>query len=172
MLPHEYSAYRHKFIDLLARIESMWDGYLGSIKPVKYLVELKRIDNKRKHLAPYRPARSQRELKKQMISRMLEMNIIEPIQTELASTIVLNPEKEEAFHFCVVKCKLNEVMVQLSYSILGTGKCINSRGDAMIFWHWVLTASARTSRLPRTIDIKPTSHLTKGSYVSLACPSY
>lgn len=63
---------------------------------------------------------------------MLAMDVIEPAQTEWASSTVFVPKKDVSFPLCVDYCKWNAVTIQDLYSIPGLKECIDPHEDEMI----------------------------------------
>lgn len=74
-----------------------------------------------------------RELKKQDIERMVDMNVIEISQTEWAFPIVFMPWKNGTLHFCLYCRKLKAVKIPDSYPIPHMDECIDLLADTTIF---------------------------------------
>lgn len=68
------------------------------------------------------------EFEKHEIDRMLEMDVIEPVQKDWEALLVFAPKKEGTLLFCVYYCKLDAVTVQDYYPILPMEECIDSLG--------------------------------------------
>lgn len=109
------------------QFENMSDDYLGPIKTVQLRIELDKTDSRPICSAPCQ-GRKPREFEKKEINEMLAIDVIDPAQTEWASSIVFVPNKDGALCFCVDYLKLNEVTTHNSYPI----PCMDELIDAMI----------------------------------------
>lgn len=99
---------------------------------------------------------------------MLNMDVIEPAQTEWASPIVSVPKKDGILRLCVDHSKLKAVTIRDPYPISRMEEYIHSPGNATSFW--TLDANSRlwpveTARQDR--DRKRHLHLIKVIPVSL-----
>lgn len=66
--------------------------------------------------------------------KMLGMNVNDPARSELAAPIVFVPKKEGSLRFWFDLQKLNSATVWNYYPIPRINECIDSFGDATIFW--------------------------------------
>ena len=64
---------------------------------------------------------------------MLEQGVIEPGNSEWASSIVLVPKSDGSLPFCVDYRRLNSITVPDTYPLPRMDECIDSLGDAAIF---------------------------------------
>lgn len=64
---------------------------------------------------------------------MLGKNVIKPLQTEWAATIVLVPNKDGTFRICFDYCKLNAVTNRDLYPITCMYDCIDLLGETTFF---------------------------------------
>lgn len=116
-MANHQSAFRGKITAILQQFESMWDGRFGSIKVVPQQIELDKTDNRPSHSSSYRAVPKPREFEKQDVDRMLAMDVVQPVQTEWASTMVLVSKKDGALRFSVYYCKFNAVPIWYLYPI-------------------------------------------------------
>lgn len=65
---------------------------------------------------------------------MLEMDVIESMQAEWVAPLVFAPKKDETLQFCKDYHKLDPVSIRDFYPILCLDECIDSSGDALIFY--------------------------------------
>lgn len=84
----------------------MWDENLGKIDTGAHRIVLAGL-TRPVHKVTYRAGTNMRRFEKREIDRMLEKGVIEPINTEWASTIVMVAKKDESFRFYVDYRKLN-----------------------------------------------------------------
>lgn len=70
------------------------------------------------------------EFEKAGIDKMIGENIIECAQKEWTVPIVLVPNKDGTFQFCIDYCKLNAVVEQNFYPIASMDGSIDSLGEA------------------------------------------
>lgn len=73
----------------------MWNGYPGQINTATHKAELSSPEGRPIHVIQYRAGPKAREVEKEEADKMLMMKVIEPVQTELASTIVFVPKRIE-----------------------------------------------------------------------------
>jgi len=71
-----------------------------------------------------------RDLIKAQVDRMLELEVIEPSQSEWASLVVLIRKPEGSPLFCIDYRQLNERAVRDSYPLPRMDDCLDSFGDA------------------------------------------
>lgn len=67
------------------------------------------------------------------IDMMVQMNLMQPGQPDLASPIVFSPRKGESLRFCVEYHNMNAVSVKGAYAVSWMDKCIDSLVEARIF---------------------------------------
>jgi len=108
------------------------NGHLGSIKAIEHRIELKPGSGP-VGLNFYRMGPRTRELIKAQVDRMLELEIIEPSQSEWASPVVLIPKPDGSPRFCIDYLQLNERTVRDSYPLPRMDDCFDSLGDAQLF---------------------------------------
>jgi hypothetical protein len=82
---------------------------------------------------------------------MLKAEVIEPATSEWASPIVLVAKPDGSTRFCVDYRKLNAITVRDSYPLPRMYECIDSLGDAKIFYEprlqlWLLADTSTTLR--------------------------
>lgn len=135
-LPPKYFTYCNRPIHIFTQAEGKCDTPLGTIKAVQHQIELKRKDNWPIYSASHLPGPKAGELETLEINGMLDMDIIEPIQTDRASPIVFLPKEDVTLSFCVDYRKLKAVKMLYSYLILHMDYSIDSLGDATIFSTW------------------------------------
>lgn len=70
----------------------MWDGHMETVKDAKHIIELTSPDASPIDSVHYRAGKAARTFEKTEIGRLLEMNVIEPVQMEGASTISFAPK--------------------------------------------------------------------------------
>lgn len=132
-LPDDYSAYRDKRIDIFTQLESLWDKQFGSIKVVQHPVKLKETNNRQILFTRHRTGQKVRKFEQQEMYGMIAIGVVEPLEMELVSPLVIVPKKDGPPHFCINYCKLNEVTIRHSYQMPRIEKCIDLIGDATIF---------------------------------------
>lgn len=66
------------------------------------------------------------------------MDVVEPVQTELAAPIMFAPKKDGTLQFCVNYHRMNAVTIRDFYTILGMDECTDSPGDTTIFRYCTL----------------------------------
>lgn len=64
---------------------------------------------------------------------MLEMKVVEPIETEWAAPSMYVPKKDGSLRFFVGYAKVNVRKERESYHIFRMGKCFDSLANALIF---------------------------------------
>lgn len=100
---------------MIAKIESRWEGHLGSINAVPHQTGLVESRDRPIHSAWYRDHPNVRELENQEIEKMLAIDVIKPAQTNWASQFVFMRRKDGTLRFCVDDQKLNAVTIQDAY---------------------------------------------------------
>jgi hypothetical protein len=65
---------------------------------------------------------------------MLAEDIIEPATSEWSSLVVLAPKRDGEMRFCVDYRKLNNLTERDVYPLPRLDECIDSLGDAVVFW--------------------------------------
>lgn len=120
-----------KLFDVLSNFSSLWNGQLGTVEGVKH-----RIDTGDSHPVwsmPYRAGPAQRNLEKKEVTRMLELDMIEPSDAEWASPVVLVPKADGSTRFCIDYRHLNSLTKRDSYPLPRMDELIESLGDATLF---------------------------------------
>jgi len=125
-------ALRPQALALLEKHRALWSGHLGSIKATEHQIELK-PGSKPVRLNPFRTGPRTRELIKAQVDRMLELEVMEPSQSEWASPVVLIPKRDESPRFCIDYRQLNERTVRDSYPLPRMDDCLDVSGDAQFF---------------------------------------
>jgi len=108
------------------------NGHLGSINAIEHRIELKPGSGP-VGLNLYRMGPRTRELIKAQVDRMLELESIEPSQSEWASPVVLIPKPDGSPRFCIDYLQLKERTVRDSYPLPRMDDCFDSLGDAQLF---------------------------------------
>lgn len=125
--------HRPKFLELLEKLEDMWDGHLGRINTAKNRIELTHSDVRPIQSAPYRAGSRPRQFSGTEICRMLREDVLEPTRTERGSPIIFAPKKECSLRFGVDYHRLSKVAARDSYPLPLMNESINSLGEATIF---------------------------------------
>jgi Reverse transcriptase (RNA-dependent DNA polymerase) len=129
-VPHLTPEQQEQLLAVLRPNASMWDGHLGQISAVEH-----HIVTTGPPIAsqPYRAGPETRAVIEKEISRMTEMNVIEPASGPWASPIVLIPKPDGSIRFCIDYRKLNEVTENDSYALPRIDDCLDSLGEARFF---------------------------------------
>lgn len=64
---------------------------------------------------------------------MLSAGVIEPVQSEWASSVVFAPKKDGTLRLCIDNCILNSLTVRKSYPIPRMDECFDFLGEAATF---------------------------------------
>ena len=129
----KYEDFKPKLIDTLKQHQSMWYGHLGTIHPTSHYIELT-AGARPQHQPPYRAGPTKGEHGKKEVEKMLNAGVIEPSTSEWVAPVVLPPKKDESLRFCIDYRCLKAVTVRDSYPIPRMDECIDSLGDATIFY--------------------------------------
>lgn len=79
----------------------MWDGHLGQVNMAKHCILLTVENTQLIHFAPYQAGPRTRKFKNAKTDKMPAQKVIETAQTEWATPIVSDPEKDGCLRFCV-----------------------------------------------------------------------
>lgn len=74
---NEYSKYQEEFIKMLTPLQSMCDGHLSWILPIKHRANLEWATILPTHLEPYHAEPKARDFESSNIENVLGMNVIE-----------------------------------------------------------------------------------------------
>lgn len=121
----KYKAHIHEFLPLLPDFQDMWYGNICRVKTETHLIELMGSNIRPVGSDPYFACSIARQFSAKGIQRMLHNGVIELADTELASPIVLAPEKDDSLSFGDDYRKLNAVTVWDSYHLSRMDKYIN-----------------------------------------------
>ena len=124
---------RTRILDMLAAHQKMWDGHLGTIQATEHRINVE-PGTKPLRSMPYRQGPAMRKIIKEHVDTMLEADVIEPATSEWASPVVLAPKKDGRLRFCVDYRKLNEKTVRDTYPLPRIDDCIDSLGEATVFY--------------------------------------
>lgn len=94
---------------MLPDFQSMWDSHLGYITAAKNRIKLLDSHTKPVYSAPYQAGFRAREIEKVETDKMLEQQVIEPVQMERAVRTVFALKKDGTLLFCVNYRELNAV---------------------------------------------------------------
>ena len=120
-----------KLFDVLKPFDTLWKGHLGQIQGVRHHID---TGNSAPVWAmPYRTGLNQRQVVKEEVKRMLDMDVIEPSDAEWASPVVLVPKSDGSTRFCVGYRKLNALTRRDSYPFPRMDEFVDSLGDASFF---------------------------------------
>ncbi len=125
-------ALRHSIMDMLSRHSSLWSGRLGELKTVQQCIETPPA-SKPIRAQPYRMGPDRRASVEAEISRMLDLGVIEPTNSEWASPIVIVPEKDVTTRFCVDYRRLNAITVSDCYPLPQMDDCLDSLCSVEVF---------------------------------------
>lgn len=118
---------------MLKQCSSIWDGQLGQTSIAKLRIELL-PDPNLVPSAPYQAGPTVREIQRIEIEEMLFHDGTAPVQTEWAATTVFATKKDKSFRFFLNCRKLNSISRRDSYLISRNNECIDSLGEATIFF--------------------------------------
>lgn len=113
--------------------KSRCDVHLGLISIAKHQTELTNGQGKPVHCAFYWGGPKARESNKAEIQKVLEMRVIESVETEWAVPILLAPKKDGSLRFCAPYRKLNAVTLRESHCITLKDEFLDSFRNALIF---------------------------------------
>jgi len=123
---------RGRLKELIDRHHEVWDGSLGTIKATEHRMRLK-PGAKPVRLQPYRMGPRTRQLVGEQVTKMLELDVIEPSTSEWASPVVLVPKTDGSTRFCIDYRQLNDRTVRDTYPLPRMDNCLDSLGDAKFF---------------------------------------
>jgi len=134
---------------LLDQFKGMWSGKLGELKATTHHIQFK-PDSKPVYSAPYRAGPHPRlEIEKQ-VKKMLDLGDIEPSDAEWSFPVVVVPKAGDHFRFFVDYRRLNERPVKDVYPIPRMDDCLDSLGDATVFFtldcnagYWQIPVAAK-----------------------------
>lgn len=129
---HMTNSNREK-IRLLQDFERMWNGSLLRSGIVKHLVAFTLPHIPQMNFTSYMAKQRAREFGKTGIDKKLQLNIIEPAQSDSTSLIAFVRMDYGSFQFCVDYCKFEVVILKDAYPVLRMDECIDSSGEARIF---------------------------------------
>ena len=101
---------------------------------------------------PYKAGPIAREREKEEVERMRSMDVIEPASGKWASPVVVVPKNDGSVRFCIGYRKLNLMTIKDAYPIPRMDECIDSLGDARVFF--TLDCNAGHWKLPVTEEDK------------------
>jgi len=148
---------RPQVLVLLEKHRALLSGHLGSIKATEDRIELK-PGSKPVRRNPYRMGPRTRELIKAQVDRMLNLEVIEPSQSEWANPVVLIPKPNGSPRFFIEYRQLNERTVRDSYPLPRMDYLLNSLGDAQFFS--TLDCNVGYWQIPLAEEDKPKTALT------------
>lgn len=118
---------------LLKKLASVWDGKLGLIKGVEYHIRQKPDATPvRQH--PYKSGPLDRAKETAEVECMRSMGVIEPASGVWASLVVMVPKPDGSVRFCIDYRKSNLMTIKDAYPIPSMDECIDSLGDATVFY--------------------------------------
>lgn len=120
-------------MNILLQFESMGDGHFGHSTMARLQIELLQPDTAPVNLAPNQAGPKMCEFEKAGTDKMLAWNVIEPARTELATSIVLVPDKDGSLQSRVFYWKFNALAKWDSYLIPHIDKYLVSVGNATVF---------------------------------------
>lgn len=109
---------------MLLKSDFMLEGHLGQTKQAQNRIKFSPEDMRPVQYAKYQAGPKGRGLENNEIAQMLELEVIEPVQTERTWPIIFSPKKDGLLWFCVDYRMLNAVSVHDSYTILRMDDCI------------------------------------------------
>ena len=110
----------------------MWDGTLGEINTTVHRIEL--IPETRAIAqAPYQAGLKAQEIQDAEVKKMLEAGVIESVQSEWASPVLLVPKPDRSLQFCVDYRNLNAGTVKDTCPLPLMDECLDSLGDTKVF---------------------------------------
>lgn len=112
----EEEKYRMQVLLMLAHYVNMWSGHLGEIKGVADRIELKSGTHPLRQ-TPYRACPKRYELIEEHVNKMISGGVIEPVQINWSSPIVIVLKKDGTPLFCMDYRERNEVTIPHSYLI-------------------------------------------------------
>jgi hypothetical protein len=122
---------REQAMTMLSKHASMWDGRLGQIDSLSHRVK---TTGGPIFQQPYRARPFALTAEQTEVNRMLAEDIIEPSTSEWSSLVVLAPKRDGEKRFCVDYRKLNNLTECDVYPQQRLDECIDSLGDAVVFW--------------------------------------
>jgi Reverse transcriptase (RNA-dependent DNA polymerase) len=111
----------------------VWKCQLGEISTTKHQIDLQN-NGKPVYQAPYRAGMQSREIERQEVDSMLKAGVIASATSEWTIPVVLITKTDGSIRFCVDYRKLNAVTVKDSYPLPRMDECLDSLGDAIIFY--------------------------------------
>lgn len=73
----------------------MWGDHLGQILTARHRIELTARNTFLVHIAPYRPGLESRKCAATAINRALKQDVIDPMTTEWAYSIVVSSKRDD-----------------------------------------------------------------------------
>ena len=122
-----------RFRRMLKKYSRMWDGTLGEINTTVHRIELI-PETLPIAQARYRAGPKAREIEDPEVKKMLEARVIEPVQSEWASPVLLVPKPDGSMRFCVDYRKVNAVTVKDTYPLPRMDECLDSFRDTKVFF--------------------------------------
>jgi len=149
---------------VLSLLEKAWPtcgGHLGAINATEHRIELK-PGSKPVRLNPYRMGPRTRERIRTQVGRMLKLKVIEPVQSEWASPVILIPKPDGSPRFFIDYRQLNERTLRDLYPLPRMDDCLKSLGDAQFVSTLTATQGTGRSLFPRRINPRRRSPATVG----------
>lgn len=117
----------------MTEIKLMWDGKLKWTIIEKLRIERTSSDTHSVHCVPQCTVQKVLLFERIEIEKIIEMNVLEPSQTEWAALIVVPLMKDDPIRFRVDHQKMNNASLRKSYPILRMNEYIVSPGEGTVF---------------------------------------
>lgn len=118
-----YEENKELFLEVMQELQDMLDGRKGTLRTVKYYLDLEKSEGKPTRSEPYQEGPGVREIQKEEVNKLKEMNFIEPAQLKWASKIVFAPKKDGQLR--LFYRRLNTINIRDYYPVPRNDEYIN-----------------------------------------------
>lgn len=131
---------RKRVWSMLANHQSTWDAPIGTLHATEHRIEPDPATTP-VHFAPSRTGMRKRELITTEMNKMLQLKVIQTIQSDSASLVAVVPKKNGKPRSCVDYRPLKAVTKKSTYPVPRMDDCLDALGEARFFSTLDCTAS-------------------------------